>query len=303
MQQVALSIPLFEVFVIVKTAVVGGNAVEVAEIDRAGAFFVGQQRFVHLFAVADADDTDVLFLPAEQFAHRLRLRLDRARRRFLHENVPARAVFKCEQHQIDRFVQGHDEAGHARFSDGDRVAVFDLVDPQRNYAPARAHDIAVAGAADFRRLRRTRFRHDDFLHHRLGRAHGIDGIRRLVRGKADDRLDAFIDRRRQDVFRAENVGLDRLYREKLAGRHLFERRRVEDVIHAVHRVFDGREVPHVADVELDFLGDFGHFRLKLVPHIVLLLLVAGKDPDLSDVRFQKAVENGISETPRPACDH
>ena len=303
MQQVALSIPLFEVFVIVKTAVVGGNAVEVAEIDRAGAFFVGQQRFVHLFAVADADDPDVLFLPAEQFAHRLRLRLDRARRRFLDEYVPARAVFEREQHEIDRFVQRHDETGHFRFGDGDRIAVSDLVYPERNDATARTHDVAVAGAADFRRLRRARFRHDDFLHHRLGGAHGIDGIRRLIRGQADDRFDAFVDRRRQDVFRAENVGLDRLYREELAGRHLFERRRVENVIHAVHRVFDGRDVPHIADVEFDFLGDFGHFRLKLVPHIVLFLLVAGKDPDLSDVRFQKAVENGISETPRPACNH
>ena len=303
MQQVPLGIPLLEVFVIIKAAVVGGDAVEVAEIDRAGAFFIGQQRFVHLFAVADSDDPDVLLLPAEQFAHRLRLRLDRARRRFLHENVPARAVFEREQHQVDRFVQGHDEAGHARFGDGDRVAVFDLVDPQRNDAPARTHDVAVAGAADFRRLRRARFRHDHFLHHRLGGAHGIDGIRGFVRGQADDRLDAFVDRRRQYVVRADDIRANGFHGEELAGRHLFECCRVEDIIHAVHRVFDGCEVPHVADVELDFLCDFGHFRLKLVPHIVLLLLVAGKDPDFTDIRFQKTVQHRISETPRPACDH
>ena len=303
MQQVALGVPLLEVFVIIEAAVVGGDAVEIAEIDRAGAFFVGQQRFVHLFAVADADDPDVLFLPAEQFAHRLRLRLNRTRRRFLHENVPARAVFEREQHQVDRFVQRHDEAGHARFGDGDRVTVFDLIYPERNDAAARAHDVAVTGATDFRRLRRARFRHDHFLHHRLGCAHGVDGVCRFVRGQADDRLDSLVDRRRQDVFRAENVGLDRLYREKLAGRHLFERRRVEDIIHAVHRVFDGLDVPHVADVKFDLLGGFGHFRLKLVPHIVLLLLVAGKDTDLADIRFQKAVENSISERTGTTCDH
>ena len=167
---------------------------------------------------------------------------------------------------------------------------------------ARAHDVAVAGAANFRRLRRARFRHDDFLHHRLGSAHGIDGICSLVRRQADDRPDTLVDRRRQDVFRAENVGLDRLDRKELAGRHLFERRRVENVIHAVHRVFDGREVAHVADVEPDLFGNFGHLRLKFVPHIVLLLLIAGEDPDLADIRFQKAVKNGISERTGSAGD-
>ena len=77
---------------------------------------------------------------------------------------------------------------------------------------------------------------------------------------------------------------------------------MEYVVNAVHRVFDGREVPHVADVEPDLFGSFGHFRLKLVPHIVLLLLIAGKDPDLADIRFQKAVKNGISERTGSAGD-
>ena len=49
------------------------------------------------------------------------------------------------------------------------------------------------------------------------------------------------------------------------------------------------------DEEFDFSGCLRHFRLELVSHVVLLLLVPGEDADLADVCFQTTVENCVAK--------
>jgi len=56
----AFGVAVLEVLVIVEVAVVGRDAVEVAQVLGLGAFFLGEERLVHLLAVTDADDLDVL---------------------------------------------------------------------------------------------------------------------------------------------------------------------------------------------------------------------------------------------------
>lgn len=90
--------------------------------------------------------------------------------------------------------------------------------------------------------------------------------------------------------------------EELATRHLFQRRCVEHVIHALHGILQCALVPHVANVELDFMGYFGHPDLEVVPHVILLLFVAREDADLTDVRPQETVQHRIPETTCPARD-
>ena len=58
---------------------------------------------------------------------------------------------------------------------------------------------------------------------------------------------------------------------------------MEDIIHAVHGVLHRLEIPDVAYVKADLLGSLRHFCLELMPHVVLLLLIAGEDADLADV--------------------
>ena len=58
-EDVALGVAVLEIFVVVQVPLVAGDAVEIAQIDSVGTFLVGQQRLVHLFAVADADDLDL----------------------------------------------------------------------------------------------------------------------------------------------------------------------------------------------------------------------------------------------------
>ena len=48
---------------------------------------------------------------------------------------------------------------------------------------------------------------------------------------------------------------------------------MKDVIYAVHGVLHGSEIPDIADEELDLPRRFRHFRLELMAHVVLLLLV------------------------------
>ena len=75
---------------------------------------------------------------------------------------------------------------------------------------------------------------------------------------------------------------------------------MEYVIHSVHGVLDRLQVSDVTDIELDLLCDLRHLLLELVAHIVLLLLVAGEDTDLTDIGLQKAVQNGVAERARAA---
>ena len=48
---------------------------------------------------------------------------------------------------------------------------------------------------------------------------------------------------------------------------------MKNVVHAVHGVLHGGQIPDIADEELDLPSRFRHFRLKLMAHVVLLLLV------------------------------
>lgn len=44
--------------------------------------------------------------------------------------------------------------------------------------------------------------------------------------------------------------------KQFAGGYLLKRCGMEDVIHPVHRVLDGRDIPHIADVVADLLRQF-----------------------------------------------
>lgn len=77
---------------------------------------------------------------------------------------------------------------------------------------------------------------------------------------------------------------------------------MEHIVHAPEGWGDGAVVPHIADVEFDFLRAGGTGQLIGVAHVVLLFLVAGEDTNLADVRGQKAVQNRMAEGAGPARD-
>ena len=298
-----LDVAFGEVFVVVEGAVVGGDAVEVAHVFSLGAFFLGEESLVHLFAVADSNDFDVFLAAAEEFADGFSLGLDGAGGGFLDEDVAVLAVLEGEEDQVDSFLEAHDEAGHGRFRQCDRLSGADLVDPQGDDAAAGAHDVAVAGAADAGLEGVAALGDGDFFLKGFADAHGVDGVGRLVGGEADDAVHAGVDRGVEDVVCADHVGLDGFHREELAGRDLLEGGRMEDVVHAAHGHLEGGFVADVADVEFDLVGDTGVHRLVFVTHVVLFFLVAGENADFLDVGGQEAPQHGISEAPGPAGDH
>ena len=282
-------VAFFEILVVVEPPVVGGDAIEVPHVDGLGALLVGKEGFVHLFAVANADDLDVLCLAAEELADGFRLGPDGAGGGFLDEKVAVFAVLEGEEHQVHGLFQGHDEPGHVGLGDGDGVAGFDLVDPQRNDGAPGAHDVAVAGAADFGLAGHPGLGDGHFFLDGLGHAHGVDGIGGLVGGQADDGLHPGLDGSGEDVVRADDVGPHGLHGEELAGGHLLQGGGVEDIVHPGHGPPDGLQVPDIANVKLDLIRHLRHSGLVLVAHIVLLLLIPGEDADLGNVRGQKAV--------------
>ena len=195
----------------------------------------------------------------------------------------------------------HSDIEDVSLGDGDGAASADLIDPKRNDGAAGAHDIAVTGVADL--AGHPGLGDRDLLLDRLGHAHGVDGIGRLVGRETDDALHPLINSSGQHIIRTDNVSAYRLHGEELAGGHLFEGGGVEDVVHPAHGTTDGLQIPHVANIEFDLIRHFRHLYLKFMAHIVLLLLIAGEDADLADVGRKKAVENGVAERAGPTGDH
>jgi hypothetical protein len=72
---------------------------------------------------------------------------------------------------------------------------------------------------------------------------------------------------------------------------------MEHVVHTLHGVFQRAFVAYVANVELNLIGHFGHASLKIVPHVILLLLIAAEDTDFTNVGAKESVKYGIAEAP------
>ena len=92
--------------------------------------------------MANADNSDFGFcgfgllvgslteLMLEEFLDGFGLCLDGASWCFLNEDIAILAMLEGEEDEVNGFFEGHDEAGHLRFGEGDRVAVANLVDPE-----------------------------------------------------------------------------------------------------------------------------------------------------------------------------
>ena len=71
---------------------------------------------------------------------------------------------------------------------------------------------------------------------------------------------------------------------------------MEDVIDPAERLLDGNVVANVADMEL-------HPVVRQAdPHVLLLLLVAAEDPDLTERQVENPIEDGIAERPGATGD-
>ena len=78
---------------------------------------------------------------------------------------------------------------------------------------------------------------------------------------------------------------------------------MEDVVHAVHGVAHALGVTDVADEEANLGGELRRPLLQAVTHIVLLLLIAGEDSDLSQVGVHEVLKHGVAKATRAARDH
>ena len=86
-----------------------------------------------------------------------------------------------------------------------------------------------------------------------------------------------------------DVRAHRLHRIELAGRHLLQRRCMENVIGAPQRIVHAVVLADITDVELQLVVP------QPDPHVLLLLLVTAEDADLGEVRLQEVLEHRIAE--------
>ena len=225
--------------IVVQVTVIRSNTEIMAHILAAQTLLTGHQSLEQLLAVTGADDVRAGI--AEQLLDSLSQIADGGSIRLLDEQITGICMLESEQDQIHSLVQVHQKAGHVGVGDGDGVASLDLIDKQRNDRTTAAHDIAVTSAADGRAatLRsHTGVCVDDVLHHGFGDAHGVDGVSSLVGGQADNTLDASVNSGVQHIISTDDVGLDGLHGEELAGRDLLQSSSVEDVVNTGHSVTD-----------------------------------------------------------------
>ena len=276
--------------VVVQVPVVGGDAEVFAHVLAAQTFLPGHQSFKELFAVAGADDVGAGV--AEKLLDGLGQIPDCGSVGLLDEQVAGVGVLEGEHHQIHGLVQVHEEAGHIGVRDGDRAAGLDLVNEQGDDRATGAHDISVAsaangGAAPLGGYPGVGVNH--MLHHSLGNAHGVDGIGGLIGGQANHTLDPRVNGGVEHIVRSDDIGLDGLHGEELAGRNLLQSSGVENVVNTRHGILDRLGIANISDVELHLLGSLRMLGLKLMAHIILLLLIPGEDADFLQVGVQEVL--------------
>ena len=173
--RLGLHIALNEEAVIVEVARVTGNAIIISHVLGTQALLASHERLVEFLTMAGADDLGAHV--TKDLLDGLGKITDGGCRGLLHEEVAGIRVLKCKLDKIDGLVEIHKEAGHVGISHRQRLALADAVDKQRDDRTAGAHYVAVAGAADGGAAGPVAgVGVDDGLHHRLGLAHGIDGI-------------------------------------------------------------------------------------------------------------------------------
>ena len=299
-----MNLALDHELIVVQVAVVSSNTEVVTHILATQALLTGHQGLEQLLAVTSADDVRTGI--TKQLLDCLCQIADGGSIRLLDEQITGICMLESEQDQIHSLVQVHQKTGHVGVSDGDGVASLDLVNEQRNNTATATHDVAVTGAADgsAATLRsHTGVGVDDVLHHGLGNAHGVDGVSCLVGGQADNTLDTGINGGVQHVVSTNDVGLNSLHGEELAGRNLLQCGSMEDVINTGHSVTDGLRIADITDVELHLLGSLRVLGLKLMAHIILLLFVTGKDTDFLQIRVQEVFQNGRTKRTSTTSDH
>lgn len=78
---------------------------------------------------------------------------------------------------------------------------------------------------------------------------------------------------------------------------------MEYVVNTRHGVSQRLWVSDIANVEFDFVGIIRVLSLEFMAHIILLLLIAGKDADLANIRCQEVLKDRIAERAGTARDH
>ena len=216
-----LGVSIFKIFFIVQIPGIHSHAVIIAQIFCFTKLFGRHQCLAHLLSVADTDIFHVCFR-SEQITDRSCKVSDGSGRRLLDKEVTRAGVFKCEQDQIDRFIQSHQEPGHVRIGNGDILPTLNLVNKQRDHRPAAAHHVSVSGDTNGGLILRKRscLRNDHFLHHRFGDTHRIDRIGRLIGRKADDLFDTCCYGCLQHIVRAQDICFHCFQREELTAWHL-----------------------------------------------------------------------------------
>ena len=105
------------------------------------------------------------------------------------------------------------------------------------------------------------------------------------------------------IISANHIGFDSFHGKEFTRRHLLERRSMKDIVHTVHGISHALRITDVSYDKPNLLGKIRACLLQVMTHIILLLLITGKDADFRKIAFDEMLEHGITKTSRAARNH
>jgi len=253
---------------------------------------LGDERLGKLLARPDAHE-----LAQVPWRHRLRDIGNAVGRQLGYEDLAPSHQGQAGQHELDRLVESHVEARHARVSDWERTTFSETLPEQRNDGAAGLHDIAVPSDRDGRLSDADLVEGDEvLLGHQLRCAVVVDGVTGLVGGEGENARHACVHGGVADVHGAIDVGLSTLIGVGFALWNYLQGRCVDDEVDAAHGDPEAVAVADVADEE-------PQRRMAEIPlHLLLKMFAAAVDDQSARIITQNAACEGLPKRASSARD-
>src|SRR5258708_17605210 len=171
------------------------------------------------------------------------------RRNFRDEKLSSLHSLKAFQNKSDTLFERDQKSSHSQVGNRQFFGILGQESTkERNDRASRPEHVAVAHHAETSLpiAREIIGRNKELIRDQLGRTVQIDRAGGLISGNSNDLVHPAFIGRINDVFCAENIGLDTFHWVILGGGHLLESSGVDHIINPAHSSFQPWKIAHVA---------------------------------------------------------
>ena len=145
-------------------------------------------------------------------------------------------MLESKENEIYGLLQWHDKTCHLWLGQCDRIAIANLIYPQRNYWTTWAHYVTVACAANLCLARITTLCHSNLFLNRLSDTHSVNRVSSLVCWETNNSTHSKFNSSSKHIVSTNYIGLNSLHWEELTWRNLLQCCSMEYIINTRHSV-------------------------------------------------------------------